>query len=156
MTKIKVSRIDRSTIRYIDQRLDAALKDLGDELGVTIRVAGGSFSAYTYNPKLEIKLVDQTTGAVHDPVFDSMCELHKLDRHMTSRDGYQLTGWSGARPKKPWDVLDPRNGVSYRATDGWVKSRFMKLSPAAVQAVPQPSSVTTPTSPSGRTYEPAF
>lgn len=162
----KITRIDRSTLKYIDQRLMEAIADLGDELGLSIKVGSGSYSSTSYTPKLEIKLLDQATGvAVVDPFFKLKCDQHGLDPTMISREGYRLSGYNPRAPRFPWLMEDTRNGQQRKATDGWVKSRFAKLNPAVPPRGVIPTNTnphTSPTTPApsspspGRTYEPSF
>lgn len=132
---MKINRIDRGTMSYIDGELTKRLNELGDELGLSIRIAGGSYGSAVYHPKLEIKVVDAATGQVIDPYFDTMCRSHGLDPNLISRDGYKLVGYKASRPKYPWDVENVRGGRNAKAPHSWVAARFKTGTPGSIPTI---------------------
>lgn len=57
-SEMKITKIDRATTRMIASRVEAALAELGRELGVKVSYSGGSYDATRANLKISVEVVD--------------------------------------------------------------------------------------------------
>lgn len=120
MTKTKITKIDRSTIRIIEERVAAALTSVADDLGVVIKPRGGSFMATSYTMKLEVSLVDDGGMALSREAEDfkviaTLRGLQPTDLGRTFNDSrgneHKIVGWRMRAATKP--VLTSCGGKEY-------------------------------------------
>jgi len=73
----KLKQFDRATARTLSMEVEAALSAVGKRYGLNIKVSGGSFDAYQFSPKLQLKIADTGDGqsadqrefAIYAPMF---------------------------------------------------------------------------------------
>lgn len=65
-----IKTLDRSTLRLIGTRIDAALAPLAKELGISIKYNGGSFVSQNATLKLAVAVLDATGAAVTKEASD--------------------------------------------------------------------------------------
>ena len=135
-TTQKITGIDRSTIKLIRDRIDAALTDLADELGVTIKVGHASYSSsnVTYKVEVATESDDGTANTKDAEAFrlnakawglspDDLGKTFAVPRH--PRTIYKIIG---ARPQS-WKypiLAETQNGKVYKFPASSVKAALAR------------------------------
>jgi len=93
-----IEKIDRNVCKDIRSELDTELASIGERLGLSLRMGGGSFSSDSATFKLEVELLSATGRPIS-----------KEERYLN--ENHELLGipkeWLGAKLK------DPRTGKLY-------------------------------------------
>ena len=95
-----ITKIDRTFMKMSRAKIDDALKDLGDELGVVFQTGNGSYDGSTGHFKLEIKTIGENGEAVNPnaKTFQTYARMYGLSpddlgRQFTSRGKtFEITG----------------------------------------------------------------
>ncbi len=108
MTTKHVNKIDRDVCKDIRSELDSVLASIGEKLGVSLRMGGGSFSSDSATFKLEVELLSETGR----PISKEETSLNQ---------NHEFLGipkeWLGAKLK------DPQTGKIYYLRGYKVRSR---------------------------------
>ena len=115
--------MNRSTAKLIGQKIEAALKSVGKELGVQIRARGGSYSATACQIKLEVsELSDNGTAQtperiafVEQAIYYGLV-AEDLDAEFKAQDGttYKIVGLSPRKRKYPIVAARQPDGKLYK------------------------------------------
>lgn len=107
---MKVSELNRDTLRIIKDRAIASLAPIAKELGVQFKFAGGRFEATNAILKLEVMTVG-TNGKAFDRERDEYlrhCNLYELDKSWLDKtfldrgyDKFKIVGLNMRRRKNP-------------------------------------------------------
>lgn len=117
----RITRFDRTTCRLVRERIDAALADLGAELGLDISAGSGSFDAGFYRVKVTcaVKHDDGTVETPEATAFKRLATLYglkadDLGREFTSRGKtFKVTGLKTRAKKYPVLATDSE-GKTYK------------------------------------------
>lgn len=115
----KITTFTPAVCRDLSEQIAAKLSELGDELGVSFTLRGGSYTATSYTPKIEVAIVaaDGTVGSREADAFKLFAAMYGLspnDLGRTFRSGsheYKITGWRQRAATRP--VLATRDGKEY-------------------------------------------
>jgi hypothetical protein len=129
-----VTSIGRHNITDIRNQIQAALDNVGRDLGLSIKLGGIRFDEYGFRFKGESKVVGQTLGdpeAAAKLDWNHRCHFYGLTpddygktvRLYNGRE-YQLRGFKLGRTKYP--VLAIRNGRTFKLTLSWVQRALTK------------------------------
>lgn len=115
----KITHIDRSTLGFIQKRVEAALKDLGDELGIDFSYAGGSYGAKSAL-KLDLNVRDTGTGkSSAQTMFERAASMLGLKPHwfgapfMAQGRQFKITGYKPSARKNCIEIQDVISGRQY-------------------------------------------
>ena len=115
--------MNRATAKLVGQKIEAALKSVGEELGMQIRARGGSYSATACQIKLEVSELSDN-GTAQTPERIAFIEQAKyyglvpedLDAEFTAQDGttYKIIGLSPRNRKYPIVAARQSDGKLYK------------------------------------------
>ena len=121
--------MNRSTAKLIGQKIEAALKSIGEELGMQIRARGGSYSATACQIKLEVsELSDNGTAQTPERIaFIEQAMYYglvseDLDAEFTAQNGttYKIVGLSPRKRKYPIMAARQPDGKIYKFAEATV------------------------------------
>jgi hypothetical protein len=117
-----VTKIDKAVLKMLRSRIDAMLKDLGEELGLKFECAGGRFMPLNATIKVNLAVVGDD-GSVMDKdrvAWDTYHMIFKLKKDdlgkefMASGTTYEITGLNPNRYKYPVSAKRKRDGASFK------------------------------------------
>ncbi len=117
-----IEKIDRNVCKDIRSELDSELASIGERLGLSLRMGGGSFSSDSATFKLEVELLSETGRPIS-----------KEERYLN--ENHEFLGipkeWLGAKLKDPTDgklyylrgykVRSPKRPFIIETVDGFNK-----------------------------------
>ena len=126
-----VNKIDRDLCKDIRSELDSVLASIGEKLGVSLRMGGGSFSSDSATFKLEVELLSETGRPIskEETYLNDNHELLGIPKDWLGaklkdpRDGklYYLRGYKARSPKRPF-IIETVDGFNkYVTTESGIK-----------------------------------
>ena len=126
-----VNKIDRDFCKDIRSELDSVLASIGEKLGVSLRMGGGSFSSDSATFKLEVELLSETGRPIskEETYLNDNHELLGIPKDWLGaklkdpRDGklYYLRGYKARSPKRPF-IIETVDGFNkYVTTESGIK-----------------------------------
>lgn len=128
-----VNKIDRNVCKDIRSELDSELASIGERLGVSLRLGGGSFSSDSATFKLEVELLSETGRPIskEETYLNQNHEFlgipkdwlgAKLKDPMTGKL-YYLRGYKSRAPKRPF-IIETVDGFNQFITTEKAIKRF--------------------------------
>ena len=126
-----VNKIDRDVCKDIRSELDSVLASIGEKLGVSLRMGGGSFSSDSATFKLEVELLSETGRPIskEETYLNQNHEFLGIPKDWLGaklkdpRDGklYYLRGYKARSPKRPI-IIETVDGFNkYVTTESGIK-----------------------------------
>jgi len=130
-----IEKIDRNVCKDIRSELDSELASIGERLGLSLRMGGGSFSSDSATFKLEVELLSETGRPIskEETYLNQNHERLEIPKAWLGaklkdpKDGklYYLRGYKVRSPKRPFLIEDVRTGTTYVTTKLGVKKLFL-------------------------------
>ena len=128
-----IDKIDRNVCKDIRSELDSELASIGERLGLSLRMGGGSFSSDSATFKLEVELLSETGRPIskEERYLNENHELlgipkdwlgAKLKDPMTG-NLYYLRGYKPRAPKRPF-IIETVDGFNQFITTEQAIKRF--------------------------------
>lgn len=125
---MKVTSIDRQTIRMINAEVDSALQAIGEKYGLSMKMGNSTFSHTNFTTKYTASVKDSSGVAVTPEAqdWDRFAHRHGItakvgDTFTTPQgDTYTIMGWKHRSHKYPI-LASSRNGKVYKFTVRAVK-----------------------------------
>ncbi len=114
----KVTNFTRDNLRNIQTAINAALKEVGDQYGISLKAGGGSFTDSSFTTKVTGAVV-ATNGVVKTPGRSALEAFHpKLVDKVITAGGVRvkLVEYKPRRYKFPF-VGQAANGARYKITE---------------------------------------
>ena len=126
-----IDKIDRNVCKNIRSELDSVLPSIGEKLGVSLRLGGGSFSSDSATFKLEVELLSETGRPIskEETYLNQNHEFLGIPKDWLGAklkdptDGklYYLRGYKARSPKRPF-IIETVDGFNkYVTTETGIK-----------------------------------
>lgn len=129
---MKLTSMDRQSLKIAQDRILAALKSVEQELGVKITYQGGTYGA-TGSIKLGIDVLDNGTGkSTAQLQYESYCAMWDMKPEWFGKSfwengtQYRLTGINPGSPKYCLQIERVADGKTFKATTMMVKHGMEK------------------------------
>lgn len=133
MNTIHIDKIDRDVCKDIRSELDSELASIGERLGLSLRMGGGSFSSDSATFKLEVELLSETGRPIskEETYLNQNHEFLGIPKDWLGaklkdpRTGklYYLRGYKSRAPKRPF-IIETVDGFNQFITTEKAIKRF--------------------------------
>lgn len=143
---MKITAFDKRNIADFQREAIAALKDLADRYGVSVREAGGKWSPEKFTMHIEAKIADpQAAADLARATFNRKCSMFELlpsdfgaKFEYNPGDWWELVGLEPNRPKFCVQAKNVRNGeIRLLTTSALAKIRAARAVAPAPAAAPR-------------------
>lgn len=128
-----IEKIDRNVCKDIRSELDSELASIGERLGLSLRMGGGSFSSDSATFKLEVELLSETGRPIskEETYLNQNHEFLGIPKDWLGaklkdpRTGklYYLRGYKSRAPKRPF-IIETVDGFNQFITTEKAIKRF--------------------------------
>ena len=136
MNTERIDKIDRNVCKDIRAELDTELASIGERLGLSLRMGGGSFSSDSATFKLEVELLSATGRPIskEERYLNENHELLGIPKEWLGaklkdpKDGklYHLRGYKVRSPKRPFVIETIDGSNKYVTTESGIQ-RFVPV-----------------------------
>lgn len=122
---MQIEKMNRPAVRKIAEALEKAAKEVADEMGLDVRLAGGRFDpdVGTLTERVEFSLAgaEEKEFGMNAPLFELTAEDY--GKEFSSRgERYRLVGLSTRRPKYPVVGERVRDGKKFKFTESSIRA----------------------------------
>ena len=127
---MEINQFNKTNLKTIREKLDGKLKELSEELGITIESKNFSFSTNELDMKLKATITGEMTQEMIAIRWASELELgvrleYGYSLQIDNLGDVKLVAYKSRSPKYPW-VIELKDGCLYKISSEELKRELIK------------------------------